>query len=314
MTRAFIFNQATATELALDDAASRFGKVDLVWIHLDGREDSARAWLDRQTDIPDIARAALVAAETRPRSDAIGKGAITNLRGLGKTPEDDPDALTSIRIWTEPGRAVSVAMRTSQALEPVIANFLAGRIADPGDLLTDWAGRITDGLDPFVAGLGDTLDDLEVKLEMGMRHQVSRIRADAISYRRFVAPQRIALDRLATTPCEWLSDEDRLHLREAADRFARMAEELESVRERSAIVHEELTDLRAEQIDSRALFVSVIALIFLPLTFVTGLFGMNFDYMPFREIHGGFMGVVWASVALAIALIFVFVRRHWLER
>ena len=52
-----------------------------------------------------------------------------------------------------------------------------------------------------------------------------------------------------------------------------MAEELEAVRERAALLHEQLTDLRAEQIDQRALLISIVAFIFLPLTFITGLLG-----------------------------------------
>ena len=314
MSNAYIFADGKPSKGPFAEGTARFGQVDLVWLHLDGRGEAAKAWIAGQADIPDIARNALTATETRPRSDAIGHGAIINLRGLGKTPEDDPDALVSIRFWAETGRVISVSMRSPTAFEAVEAAFMAGKILDPGDVITAWASAITDGLDPEVAGLGDELDDLEVKLEMGMRRHVSRIRAQAIAYRRFVSPQRVALERLATTPCSWLDDDDRLHLREASDRFARMAEELESVRERSAIVHEELTDLRAEMIDSRGLFVSVLALIFLPLTFVTGLFGMNFDYLPFRAIPGAFMYTVWGSLALAVGMSLFFVRRHWLEK
>ncbi|PNB44645.1 zinc transporter ZntB, partial [Pseudomonas sp. FW305-130] len=89
----------------------------------------------------------------------------------------------------------------------------------------------------------------------------TKVRVAAIGYRRFLQPQRAALEKLAALPCDWLHDDDRLHLSSAADRAARMAEELEAIRERSALMHESLTDLRAEQIDSRALLISIVALI-----------------------------------------------------
>src|SRR3546814_1486080 len=79
-----------------------------------------------------------------------------------------------------------------------------------------------------------------------------------------------ALEKLAALPVDWLHDDDRLHLAAAADRVARMAEELDSIRERAALMHEALTDLRAEQIDSRSLLISIVALVFLPVTFITG--------------------------------------------
>jgi zinc transporter len=80
--------------------------------------------------------------------------------------------------------------------------------------------------------------------------------SQAIGYRRFLVPQRAALEKLAACRCDWLRDDDRLHLSAAADRAARMAEELESIRERAALTHETLTDLRAEQIDQRSLIIA----------------------------------------------------------
>src|SRR3546814_3362762 len=117
----------------------------------------------------------------------------------------------------------------------------------------------------------------------GARSRIAQVRSTAIDYRRFLQPQRDALERLSMATAGWLTDEDRLHLREAANRAARMAEEMEAVRERSALLHEQLTDLRTEQIDQRSLVVALIALIFLPLTFVTGLFGMNVAGIPLRD-------------------------------
>src|SRR3546814_7981017 len=131
-----------------------------------------------------------------------------------------------------------------------------------------FAQQITEALDPEVAGLGDGLDEIESALtEHGpteARRRVSEIRATAISYRRFIAPQRQALERLSAADAPWLEPDDRLHLQEAADRCARMAEELEAVRGRSALAHEEFTGLRAEQMNRQALIISVVALVFLP--------------------------------------------------
>jgi zinc transporter len=315
--RAFIYSDNKATELPFAEGAGHFGKADLVWLHVDGRLDAAPVWIEAQADIPEIAVSALRASETRPRWDQIGQGAIINLRGLGLTPEDDPDALVSMRFWAEEGRVISLSYRTPVALDTVVDEFLAGSIHDPGDLITAFASTITGTLDPEVAELGDQLDEIEAKLEekiaRSLRRKVSRIRADAISFRRFVAPQRTALEGLALANCHWLDDHDRLHLREAADRFARMAEELEAVRERAAIVHDELTDLRGEQMDARALLLSIVALIFLPLTFITGLLGMNVKGIPYAEESWSFWGVVGFCVFVGLSVLGWFVRARWVR-
>src|SRR3546814_17545771 len=81
-----------------------------------------------------------------------------------------------------------------------------------------------------------------------------------------------------------------------------MAEELEAVRERSALLHEQLTDLRTEQIDQRSLIVALIALIFLPLTFVTGLFGMNVEGIPIRRDGMAFWWIAIGSCVFGAAM------------
>jgi zinc transporter len=194
----------------------------------------------------------------------------------------------------------------------------AGKIHDPGDLVAAYAREISATLDPQVADLGDQLDDCESALEEGnkfrLRTLITRIRSEAIAFRRFVAPDRDALATLAALDLDWLAEDDRLHIREAADRFARMTEELEAVRERSALLHEQLTDLRAEEIDQRSLLISVVAFIFLPLTFLTGLLGMNVDGIPYAHSHWAFWTVVGLCVLIGIGVLGWFARRQWLNR
>lgn len=317
MMRAFVMSNALAAEMAFSDGAALFGSADLVWLVLDGRNPAVAKWISEQQDIPDIARAALMASETRPRSDLFGQGVIINLRGLGKTPEDDPDALVSLRFWAETGRVIQVMFHTPLALDIVTAEFFAGKLCDPGDLLCAFANAISDGLDPDVANLGDALDDCEIKVEVAnihpTRREVTRIRARAIAFRRFVAPQRQALAQLSSAPLDWLDDDDRLHLREGADRAARMTEELESVRERAMLMHEELTDRRSELMDSRALLISIVALVFLPLTFITGLLGMNVDGIPYAHHPWAFWGVTGVCLLLALFVVGWFARAHWIS-
>jgi zinc transporter len=116
---------------------------------------------------------------------------------------------------------------------------------------------------------------------------------------------------MALLELDWIEDDDRIHLREAADRFARMAEELEAVRERSALLHEQITDLRAEMIDRRSLIIAIVAMIFLPLTFVTGLFGMNVDGIPYAHHPLSFWAVTGFSLAVGAGVTIWFAVANW---
>jgi zinc transporter len=287
-----------------------------VWDHLDAGDAGTLDWLKREGGMPEPVAYALVAVETRPRSEAIGHGALVNLRGPGAEGGDDADdRLVSIRLWLEAGRVVSIGYKPLAALDKLREQMEAGLILDPGDLVSHLAMLITKQVEPVIAALDDMVDDCELALEPEQAYQtrrkIAQARSDAISYRRFVAPQRDALARLGQFDCAWLAEDDRLHLREAADRFARMAEELETVRERAALIHEQLTDLRSEQIEARGLQLSIVALIFLPLTFVTGLFGMNVEGIPFDHSAWSFWGIVIFSILLSGGITAWFAREKW---
>ena len=301
------------TEEAADYAGPGF-----IWVHIDAGTDEELGLL-RGNDIPDVAANALVATETRPRCDRIDEGAIVNLRGPATEDLEDSDRLVSIRMWIRRGKVNSVTRRSLAATAAVAAQMQRGTILDPGDLVAAFARAISRQLDPEVAQLGDTLDDYESELDDSralyrLRSAIARIRSDSIAYRRFVAPNRDALVTLADQDFLWLAEEDRLHIREAADRFARMTEELEAVRERAALLHEQLTDLRGEQMETRSLLISIVAFIFLPLTFITGLLGMNVEGIPYADSPWAFWGVVAFCVAVGAAVLAWFMWRHWLRR
>lgn len=302
---------ATRVDLpkALEDGA------DLTWVHLSTNEARAQVYLRERAGLDAYVVDALTAQETRPRCEAFAHGALLNLRGRSDEEMTTADPLASLRIWAIKGRVFSVTRRPLVGVHHVQHAVENGEVHDPGDLIAAFASAITADLDPRVAALGDELDDCEERLgdtqAFQLRRAVTRVRVAAIGYRRFIDPQRQALTKLAELPGEWLEEDDRAHLLAAADRAARMAEEVEQIRERAALVHETLTDLRAEQLDRRSLLISAIAMIFLPLTFLTGLYGMNVKGLPGADSPYAFDAIALVCVLIALGVGGWFLRRHW---
>ena len=127
-----------------------------------------------------------------------------------------------------------------------------------------------------------------------------------------MAPQRDALDRLYRNPGQLISDTEANSLREEADRVTRYLEDLDLARERAVVLQEELMNELAQLQNTRMYVLSVVAAVFLPLTFVTGLLGMNVGGLPGVESPLGFIIAVVVMVVTSGAMLAYFRFRKWL--
>jgi zinc transporter len=171
--------------------------------------------------------------------------------------------------------------------------------------------------------MGGVINDLEdnvaeqeeavlTKESHELRPLLASIRRDAIHLRRYMAPQREALARLQSEKISWLTDEDRLRLREVYDHLTRYLEDLDAARERAAVTQEELVSRLSEQMDNRMYVLSVVAAIFLPLGFLTGLLGINVGGIPGAEYKASFAIFCLLLVGLIIVEIAIFRKKKWM--
>jgi zinc transporter len=104
----------------------------------------------------------------------------------------------------------------------------------------------------------------------------------------------------------------RARIREIGDRVFRIVEELDAMGERAAIIQDERRTRISERMDKAIYTLSIIATIMLPLTFVTGLLGMNVGGIPGGEIEWAFWGVSVGMAVIGLILIVFFRRINWL--
>jgi len=147
---------------------------------------------------------------------------------------------------------------------------------------------------------------------VSLRQALASLRKRTIAIRRYLAPQREALARLATEPVPWVGELDRLRLREIADRQVRLVEAIDEVRERAAVAHDELAARLSEQLNARMYLLSLVAALFLPLGFFTGLMGINVGGMPGVESESAFWVVAGGCAVAAVLVLGAFRLRRWL--
>ena len=289
----------------------------LLWLHLDVAEKLPVKWMRATLGLDRVVVEALNADETRPRSLNIGDSLLAVLRGVNMNPGEDPEDMVSIRLWIEPDRIVSTRRRKLISVQDLRDQLQQGvGPTTAGEFLASLIGRLADRIGDFFDTIEENLSSIEEAESddavQTRRHSLAVLRRQVASVRRFVAPQRDALDRLYRNPGTLLSDAEANSLREEADRVTRYLEDLDLARERAVVLQEELMNELAQQQNTRMYVLSVVAAIFLPLTFVTGLLGMNVGGLPGIESPRGFFIAVVVMVATSVAMLIYFRFRKWL--
>ncbi len=295
--------QRLATE-QLHARGSEAPEGGFVWAHVDGATEAGRDWL-AAAGLDQLEYDALLAEETRPRSTLHGDIALINLRGVNLDPGAEPEDMISIRLFVSAQMVISAQIRTLQAVADLMTALDRGQgSTTPGDLIARLALRLADRAEPVVAALNERADQLEDIMEdegrgdSVMRANLADIRRTSIVMRRYMFPQRDALSTLEIEDLDWLTQRDRSRLREATERVTRLAEELDALRDRAQVVHDQILDIRAEAMNRQMLVLSVVAAVFLPMGLVTGLLGINVGGIPGAAWPGAF----WAVCAMLLVI------------
>ncbi|ETX30765.1 CorA family divalent cation transporter [Roseivivax isoporae] len=276
------------------------------WIHCDFTHEGTREWLFAA--LPERTAEILSQPETRPRALSHAGGLIVLLRGLNLDPAaDDPEDMVGLRTWVEPRRVVTVRRRPVQAARDIEAQVREGAPPRSPQLLlvalaTNFMGRIEDR----GVAMEDRLDALEDLLFADDRHPdrklLPEMRTAAIRLHRFLGPQASALHALTAPGLPVIDDEAREDLSEIADRAQRAVEEITAVRDRLAALSDHVDLRHGMRLSKNSYVLSVVAAIFLPMSFLTGLFGVNVAGMPGTSTSVAFGLLTLASLALGIVV------------
>jgi zinc transporter len=289
----------------------------LLWVHMNIADAESAKWLDSLDDLPALAYETLLAAETRPRSFVTGDGMLVVLRGVNTNPGADPEDMVAVRVWIDSNRIITSQRRRLLSIADVARSLDDGKGPEsPGEFLTALVERLADRIGGFVGTIEVRLDEAEDEIgkikETDFRKRLGALRRQIAEVRRFLAPQRDALDRLTRQTVAWLDETDAHYVRQEADRITRFIEDLDLGRERAVVLQEELLSQLAHEQNARMYVLSIVAAVFLPLTFVTGLLGMNVGGLPGLESPNGFAGSLVVMVVAAGALLLYFRFRKWL--
>lgn len=283
------------------------------WLHFDLSDLGLPGWM-RQA-LPSIPAEAMLQTETRPRSSAIGNGVLINLRGINLNPGAAEDDMVSLRIWMTRDLVITARFRRVFSIEDLHQEAQAGRAArTPAGLVAQICHRLTNKIEDVSLKLEDTADNLEdAVLDTGDVDalELAGMRRKAIRLRRHIIPSRDAMHLLASPETPQIGEAESADLRETANRMDRSVEEIVAVGDRLTALADQLDAINAGRIGRNSYVLSIVAAIFLPLGFLTGLFGMNVGGLPWTDWQHGFLALSGVMALIGIGLYLLFRMRKW---
>lgn len=289
-----------------------------LWVHLEQDTPEARRWIGERSGLDPLVAEALLAADSRPRIEAFDDGVLLVLRGVNLAEKDGVE-LVPIHIWIDAHRLVSLREQAHalSALRDIRLALKAGRgPRSAGGLLVQCADKIGQDMDPVLDDLDQRVEALEDhcldRASHELRQSLSEIRRSAIHLRRYLGPQRDALNRLRTEETSVLDSRDRLRLRGVIDRVARHIEDLDAVRDRTLILHEDLAAQLSERIARTSNRLTGLAALLLPPGLIAGMLGANIGGIPGQDNPHAFLEML-ALVAAVVGVQWLILRRmRWL--
>ncbi|MGL5031753.1 MAG: zinc transporter ZntB [Aeromonas sp.] len=296
-------------------AGSELPGVRPCWVHLDYGDPDAARWLQQTPLLSEIAKESLVGQSNRPKLIRMGEAVLLVLRGVNHNKDHRPEEMVALRIFITPGLIISSRHRPLLSEQDVFNQLALGGGADsPGDWLVEICDALTDRAGDFVEDLHDQILDLEESVlmhEIPSNGSLALIRKQLIMIRRYLSPQRDLVARLASEKISWLDADDRRRLLDIADRLRHKLDDMDAGVARCTVLADEINSLMFEATNRRAYYMSIMAMVFLPASFLTGLFGVNLGGLPGITDPKAFWIFCSALILMAMGLVVWLKRRRW---
>jgi len=304
-----------------EDALLRALREDVpAWVHLDGTQEGAEAWISKHLDYLDPqAIEALLDVDTSPRMTVLGAGMILILRGMNFNVGKDPEDMVSVRIWIDAHRIVTISRLRVVAIERMAQAMVADQgPADAGAFLVKLVEDITENIATFQKNLDLRAEELEHKVVANsddtLRRQVVDMRLQIIAARRYLGPLRNSLEAITQTELDFLDQTTCREIEEEHLKMIRIVEDMDELRDQATVLREELSGQLSDRLNRNMFMLSVLSAIFLPLGFLTGLFGVNVAGLPGVEEPYAFWWLCGGMGVLVFLQLMLLWRLRWIGR
>lgn len=282
------------------------------WVHLLRTEPDVAAILSG-LGLPAAASEALLVEETRPRAWKQTGHTLVILRGINLNEEVGEHPLIALRLCVADRMIITCRKFRFRALEDLVNRCEAGDAPpSPASFVVDLVNGLSSRFATRILDLEERLEAIEDGSNGDREDALTALRRDLLPLARFMQPQREALNRLGPLSQSWAADTDRVELEEAENEFQRLIEHLREVESQALLLKEDMAADTAATQARNTYMITIIAALFVPLSFITGLLGMNVAGIPGAETPYAFALVVLMMAACFVGGLGILKWRGWL--
>jgi zinc transporter len=286
------------------------------WLTLDYQASACQQWLMTSPLLPENVRQPLSGDSVRPRVLRAGEGTLLTLRAINSNQGARPEQLITLRIYLTSCMVITTHHRQLAVQEAINKDLALGQgPASVGEWIVLVCDELTETTSNFIEDLHDRIIDFEDDLleqRLPERGEMALLRKQLIVLRRYMSPQRDIFSRLASDRFSWMNDEQRRSMQEITDRLGRGLDDLDACIARTDVLSDEISTLMADALNRRTYTMSILAMIFLPISFLTGLFGVNLGGLPGAGSPYAFLTFCCLLLALVCGVAWWLKHRNWL--
>jgi len=311
-------------ERTLGDISESFEYADdppVTWVNVDGLHDiSIFEAVEERFGVHRLALEDVLSTSTRPKVEVFESHFLVVLKMLSFDEDAESIVAEQVSFIVGDRYLFSFQERYGDVFEPVRVRLRESqrRIRSRGTdyLMYALVDAIVDRYFRILETIGDLIEGLEIAAidnpEPEVMHRIHHLRREMLVLRRAVWPLREAIGQLYRGEVPHVTEETQLFLRDVYDHAVQVIDTVETLRE----VLSGALDLYMSGVSNRMNEVmkvlTIIATIFIPLSFFAGLYGMNFEYMPELGIRWAYPALLTFMAGIAVAMLWYFRRRGWL--
>jgi len=291
------------------------------WINIDGLHDvELMEKLGKEFELHPLILEDILNTGQRPKVEDFDKYIFVVLKMLSYNDEKQMVQSEQVSLVLGANYVISFQEAIGAVIEPIRERIRSakGRIRKMGAdyLMYALLDAVVDGYFAILEKLGERIESMEEELvsdpTQETLEQIHTLKKEMIFLRKSVWPLRELISGLERSESPLIKETTEVYLRDVYDHTIQVIDTVESFRDMVSGMLDIYLSSISNRMNAVMKVLTIIATIFIPLTFIAGVYGMNFRYMPELERHWGYPLVLLVMGIVAIVMLIYFRRKRWL--